>query len=249
MNFLPDLFVPLRAVRRQAYNRQTLEARFKGKSIGDVLEMRVDEALEFFDASPRSLAGSSRCTRPGWATSPSASRHDALRRRGAARQARRRAPRRDRPDPLHPRRADHRPPLRRRRAPARRPAPPGRPGNTVVVIEHNLDVIKTADWLIDLGPEGGTAAAEVVATGPPGGGRGPEQLHRPFPRLHGRAGQAEARRRQASRARRRLTRSQARAGTARGPLRPSPGGPVGHLVPPLHEIPALGVGCERNPAT
>ena len=122
MQFLPDLYVTCEECGGKRYNRQTLEVRFKGKSIGDVLEMRVDESRAFFDAVPRVLAGPRGAARRR-AGLPDARpvEHDALRRRGPARQARRRArPARDgrRPDALHPRRADHRAALRRHRPPA-----------------------------------------------------------------------------------------------------------------------------------
>ena len=96
------------------------------------------------------------CTTSAWAISARPGRADALRRRGPARQARRRAgPARHRQDALHPRRADDRPALRRRPQAAGRVHRLADLGNTVVVIEHNLEVIKTADWVIDLGPEAG----------------------------------------------------------------------------------------------
>ncbi len=68
MHFLPDLYVTCEECGGKRFNRQTLEVRFKGKSIGDVLEMRVDESRELFDAIPRSCAGSTRCTTSGWVT-------------------------------------------------------------------------------------------------------------------------------------------------------------------------------------
>ena len=68
MHFLPDLHVTCEECGGKRYNRQTLEVRFKGKSIGDVLEMRVDESRALFDAVPRVLRASMRCTTSGWDT-------------------------------------------------------------------------------------------------------------------------------------------------------------------------------------
>ena len=130
MHFLPDVYVPCEQCHGRRYNRETLEVRFKGKSIADVLEMSVGEAVEFFDAIPK-IARRLRTLhdvgldyiRLGQPATQLSGR------RGAAREARHRAVEGgDRRHPLHPRRADDRPALRRRRAPARGPRPPGRAG-------------------------------------------------------------------------------------------------------------------------
>ncbi len=130
MHFLPDVYVPCEQCHGRRYNRETLEVRFKGKSIADVLEMPVAEAVEFFAQIPKIHRRLQTLhdvgldyIRLGQPATP------ALRRRGAAGEARHRALQGgDRADAVHPRRADHRPPLRRRRAPARGPRPARRPG-------------------------------------------------------------------------------------------------------------------------
>ncbi len=126
MHFLPDVYVPCETCHGHRYNRETLEVRFKGKSISDVLEMSVEEALDFFAKIPKirrrlqtlhDVGPRLHQARPAG--------DDALGRRGAARQARRRALEgRDREDAVHPRRADHGPPLRRHREAARGVAAP-----------------------------------------------------------------------------------------------------------------------------
>ena len=174
MHFLPDVYVTCDVCHGARYNRETLEVKFKGFSIADVLDMTVEDAAEFFKAVPpirdkmAMLVEVGSGLRQGRTTGD-----DAVRRRGAARQARQGtvAPR-DRQHALHPGRADdglHFEDVRKllevlHRAGRHR-------GNTVVVIEHNLDVIKTADWVLDLGPEGGVKGGEIVAEGRARGGR------------------------------------------------------------------------------
>ena len=160
MNFLPDLTVPCPVCDGARFNRQTLEVHYRGRSIAAVLDMRSPKPLEFFENFPPIAGGCAALAtgRPGLSDAGPIVDH-ALRRRSPTDQAGHRAgPRRHRQDALHPRRADDRPALRRHpqllavlnRLVDR--------GNTVLVIEHNLDVIKTADWIIDLGPEGAPAA-------------------------------------------------------------------------------------------
>jgi hypothetical protein len=174
MHFLPDVYVPCDICKGKRYNRETLEIRYKGKN--DRRSARDDGrgGAEFFRAVPVVAQSCRRCWTSAWVHPPRPERDDAVGRRGAAREAREGAVEaRDRPHALHPRRADHRPALRdielllgvlqRLRD----------EGNTVVVIEHNLDVIKTADWIVDLGPEGGdgggaaAGARREARTGPP----------------------------------------------------------------------------------
>ena len=128
MHFLPDVYVPCEQCHGRRYNRETLEVRFKGKSIADVLEMPVEEAVDFFANDPEDPpAPEDPARRRPRLHPPRPAGDDALRRRGAAGQARHRALQGgDGGDPLHPRRADDRPPLRRRRAPARGARPAGR---------------------------------------------------------------------------------------------------------------------------
>nr|WP_176607620.1 excinuclease ABC subunit UvrA [Pseudomonas aeruginosa] len=169
MHFLPDIYVPCDVCKGKRYNRETLEIRYKGKSIHEVLEMTIEEAREFFDAVPAlarklqtlmdvglsyiKLGQSATTLSGGEAQRVKLSRELSKRDTGKTLYIL------DEPttglhfadiqqllDVLH-RLRDH--------------------GNTVVVIEHNLDVIKTADWLVDLGPEGGSKGGQIIANGTP----------------------------------------------------------------------------------
>ncbi|NIP73823.1 MAG: excinuclease ABC subunit UvrA [Gammaproteobacteria bacterium] len=169
MHFLPDVYVTCDVCKGKRYNRETLEVRYKGKNIHEVLEMTVEEALPFFDAVPAlkrklqtladvglayiKLGQSATTLSGGEAQRVKLSRELSKRDTGKTLYIL------DEPTTgLHfhdieqllrvlGRLRDH--------------------GNTVVVIEHNLDVIKTADWIIDLGPEGGDGGGEIVARGTP----------------------------------------------------------------------------------
>ena len=169
MNFLPDLFVRCEACQGLRFNRPTLEARFRGRSIGEVLLMRVDEAREHFAAIPKVRRGLDALHESGLGyvtlgqSSTTLSGGEAQRVKLAAELGRAEAGRTlyvlDEPTTgLHF--ADVARLLRVLNRLAE-------PGNTLVVIEHNLDVIRAADWVIDLGPEGGAGGGEVVAMGPP----------------------------------------------------------------------------------
>jgi excinuclease ABC subunit A len=169
MHFLADIYVPCDVCRGQRYNRETLEITYRGKNIREVLEMTVEDALRFFQSIP-AVAGKLQTLvdvglsylRLGQnATTLSGGEAQRVK---LARELAKRATGRtlyilDEPttglhfhdvaqllDVLHRLRDE---------------------GNTIVVIEHNLDVIKTADWVIDLGPEGGDAGGELVAVGTP----------------------------------------------------------------------------------
>ncbi|MFO0889314.1 MAG: excinuclease ABC subunit UvrA [Isosphaeraceae bacterium] len=169
MQFLPDLFVTCDECRGQRFNRQTLEIRFKGRSIGDVLDLRVDEARSFFAAQPRVLPGLEALHEVGVGylalgqSSTTLSGGEAQRIKLAAELGRTSSGRSlyilDEPTTgLHFADIDRLLAILHRLADR---------GNTVVIIEHNLDVIASADWVIDLGPEAGDAGGEVVAMGPP----------------------------------------------------------------------------------
>jgi len=169
MHFLPDIYVPCDVCHGQRYNRETLEIQYKGRNIHEVLQMTVEQAREFFDPVPtvaRKLqtlvdVGLSYITLGQSATTLSGG--EAQRVKLALELSKRDTGRTlyilDEPTTglhfadielllkvLH-RLADH--------------------GNTIVVIEHNLDVIKTADWLVDLGPEGGAGGGRILAAGTP----------------------------------------------------------------------------------
>ena len=169
MHFLPDVTVPCEVCKGKRYNREALEITFKGKNIADVLDMTVDEALEFFERIPRCGGSSRRCTTSGSATSASASRR---RRSPAARRSASSCRRSSR---------SARPAARCTSSTSRRPASRSRTraallvvlqrlvdaGNTVVVIEHHIDVMKNADHIIDLGPLGGDRGGRLIAEGTP----------------------------------------------------------------------------------
>ena len=169
MQFLPDLYVICAECQGQRFNRQTLEIRFKGKSIGEVLELRVDEARAFFEAQPRVLPGLDALHDVGVGyltlgqSSTTLSGGEAQRIKLAAQLCRVSTGRTlyvlDEPTTgLHCADIDRLLTILERLV---------NMGNTVVVIEHNLDVIASADWVIDLGPDGGDAGGRVVAMGPP----------------------------------------------------------------------------------
>ena len=169
MHFLPDIYVPCDVCNGKRYNRETLDIRYKGKNIHEVLDMTVEDAREFFDAVPMlsrklqtlmdvglsyiRLGQSATTLSGGEAQRVKLSRELSKRDTGQTLYIL------DEPTTglhfqdiaqllhvLHRLRDD---------------------GNTIVVIEHNLDVIKTADWIIDLGPEGGSGGGHIVATGTP----------------------------------------------------------------------------------
>ena len=169
MHFLPDVYVPCDHCKGKRYNRETLEIRYKGKSIHQVLDMTVEEAREFFDAIPAIARKLQTLMDVGLSyirlgqSSTTLSGGEAQRVKLATELSKRDTGKTlyvlDEPttglhfadikqllDVLHRLRDQ---------------------GNTIVVIEHNLDVIKTADWIVDLGPEGGNGGGEIIATGTP----------------------------------------------------------------------------------
>ncbi|QFT86452.1 UvrABC system protein A [Halomonas sp. THAF12] len=169
MHFLPDIYVPCDVCKGKRYNRETLEVQYKGKSIHEVLEMTVEEALEFFSPVPaiaRRLqtlmdVGLSYIRLGQSATTLSG---------GEAQRVKlaRELAKRDTGKTLYildePTTGLHFEDIRQLLTVLHRLRDHG---NTIVVIEHNLDVIKTADWLIDLGPEGGSGGGRIIAEGTP----------------------------------------------------------------------------------
>jgi excinuclease ABC subunit A len=169
MVFLPDVYVPCEICKGKRYNRETLEVKYKGKNISEVLEMTIDEACDFFKPIPKIFRkletlqevglGYIRMGQPATTLSGG----EAQRIKLAAELSKRSTGRTfyilDEPTT-----GLHFEDVRRLLAVLHRLVDGG---NTVLVIEHNLDVIKTADYLIDMGPEGGDAGGQVVATGTP----------------------------------------------------------------------------------
>ncbi len=169
MHFLPDIYVPCDVCHGQRYNRETLDIRYKGKNIHEVLQMTVEDALDFFSAVPavaRKLqtlvdVGLAYLTLGQSATTLSGGEAQRIK---LSRELSKRATGRtlyilDEPTTgLHFHDVDQLLKMLHRLRDQ---------GNTVVVIEHNLDVIKTADWIIDLGPEGGRGGGRIIATGTP----------------------------------------------------------------------------------
>ncbi|MCZ4335802.1 excinuclease ABC subunit UvrA [Shewanella colwelliana] len=169
MHFLPDVYVPCDSCKSKRYNRETLEVRYKGKNIHEVLDMTVEEAREFFDAVPAIARKLQTLMEVGLSyiglgqSATTLSGGEAQRVKLAKELSKRDTGKTlyilDEPttglhfadiqlllDVLHRLKAH---------------------GNTIVVIEHNLDVIKTADWIVDLGPEGGSGGGTILVTGTP----------------------------------------------------------------------------------
>jgi excinuclease ABC subunit A len=169
MNFLPDVYVPCEVCHGARYNRETLEVHFKGKTISDVLDMPIEEAAEFFAAVPaiaRHLTtlvdvglGYVRLGQPA----PTLSGGEAQRVKLAS-ELQRRSTGRTVYILDEPTTGLHFEDIRKLLGVLTRLV---EAGNTVIVIEHNLDVIKTADWIVDMGPEGGSGGGTVVAEGSP----------------------------------------------------------------------------------
>lgn len=169
MNFLPDVYVPCEVCKGKRYNRETLEVRFKGKSITDVLEMTVEQAVEFFESQPRILrkiqtlneVGLGYITLGQQATTLSGG--EAQRVKLATELSKKDTGQTlyilDEPTTgLHFQDIEHLSEVLHKLT---------NKGNTVLLIEHNLDLIKIADWLIDIGPEGGEGGGTIVAAGTP----------------------------------------------------------------------------------
>ena len=169
MHFLPDIYVPCDVCKGKRYNRETLEVRYKGKNIYQVLEMTVEDALEFFAAVPaisRKLqtlvdVGLSYVCLGQAATTLSG---------GEAQRVKlsRELSKRDTGNTLYildePTTGLHFQDIQQLLTVLHRLRDHG---NTMIIIEHNLDVIKTADWVVDLGPEGGSGGGQIIATGTP----------------------------------------------------------------------------------
>ena len=169
MHFLPDIFVPCEVCKGRRYNRETLEVKYKGKNIHDVLEMTVEEGLKFFENLPKISRKLQTLYDVGLGyvkigqSSTTLSGGEAQRVKLATELSKRPTGKTvyilDEPTTgLHTADVHKLIEVLQKLASG---------GNTIIVIEHNLDVIKTADYIIDLGPEGGNGGGTVVATGTP----------------------------------------------------------------------------------
>ncbi|MBM3451115.1 MAG: excinuclease ABC subunit UvrA [Armatimonadetes bacterium] len=169
MHFLPDVYVPCEVCKGGRYNRETLQVQYKGKTISDVLGLTVDEALAFFDAIPRIRRklqtlhdvglGYVKLGQPATTLSGGEAQRVKLATELSRRDTGKTVYILDEPTVgLHFADVDRLLKVLHRLVDA---------GNTVIVIEHNLDVIKTADWIIDMGPEGGDRGGTVIAEGTP----------------------------------------------------------------------------------
>jgi excinuclease ABC subunit A len=169
MHFLPDVYVACEVCKGKRYNRETLEIHYKGKNVAEILEMTVDEALEFFGAVPsiRNKLQTLHDVGMGYihlgqpATTLSGGEAQRVK---LATELSKRATGRTFYILDEPTTGLHFDDVARLLSVLGRLADTG---NTVVVIEHNLDVIKSADWVIDLGPEGGDNGGDLVAAGTP----------------------------------------------------------------------------------
>ncbi len=169
MHFLPDIYVPCEVCKGKRYNHETLEVKYKGKNIADVLDMTVEEALEFFDKIPKIKQkiqtlydvglGYIKLGQPSTTLSGGEAQRVKLATELSKRATGKTLYILDEPTTgLHIADVDKLIGILQRLVDA---------GNTIIVIEHNLDLIKTCDHIIDLGPEGGDAGGEVVAVGTP----------------------------------------------------------------------------------
>jgi excinuclease ABC subunit A len=169
MHFLPDVYVTCETCRGARYNRETLEIKFKGKSIADVLDMTVEDAQSFFQAVPSIREKMDALVRVGLgyikvgqqATTLSGGEAQRVK---LSKELSKRATGRTLYILDEPTTGLHFEDVRKLLEVLHELVVQG---NSVVVIEHNLDVVKTADWIIDIGPEGGDGGGEIVATGTP----------------------------------------------------------------------------------
>ena len=169
MHFLPDVYVPCDHCKGKRYNRETLEIRYKGKTIHQVLDMTVEEAREFFDAIPAIARKLQTLMDVGLSyirlgqSSTTLSGGEAQRVKLATELSKR-----DTGKTLYildePTTGLHLADIKQLLSVLHKLRDQG---NTIVVIEHNLDVIKTADWIVDLGPEGGAGGGQIIVTGTP----------------------------------------------------------------------------------
>ena len=169
MNFLPDVYVPCEECQGARYNRETLEVHYKGRSIAEVLDMPIEAALEFFEPVPAIARHLRTLVEVGLGyvrmgqSAPTLSGGEAQRVKLAA-ELQKRSTGRTIYVLDEPTTGLHFEDIRKLLGVLQSLVDKG---NTVIVIEHNLDVIKSADWLIDMGPEGGSRGGRVVATGTP----------------------------------------------------------------------------------